>query len=54
MAKKKTKVKTNKVSIKQCRGMEINGVIYYMDDFDYDFIRGLMLMSEVMSKDGNK
>ena len=43
---KKTK-ETNKCYY----GNIINGVIYYMDSFDIDFLKGLSLMKEVAEGD---
>ena len=31
-------------------GAEVNGVIYYIKDFDLDFLRGLALMKEVVER----
>lgn len=48
MAKNKKTKETNKACY---YGNIINGVIYYMDSFDIDFLKGLSLMKEVAEGD---
>ena len=51
MGKKKNKTKSKSVTTETKRigyGVEIEGILYYFDEYDYDAIHGLLLMKEVM------
>lgn len=52
MAKNKKPKKQPKLDIVEERlyGAEVNGVIYYTEAFDLDFLRGLALMKEVVER----
>ena len=52
MAKNKKPKKQPKLDIveEKLYGAEVNGVIYYTKDFDWDFLRGLALMKEAVER----
>ena len=50
MGKKKVTntVSENTTPEKNFYGVEVNGVLYYFDEYDTDAIRGLLLMKKVV------
>ena len=49
MGKKKTEISSTTTENKRIGyGVEVEGILYYFDEYDYGAIQGLLLMKEVM------
>lgn len=50
----KTKKQLKVLMKEKYYGNTINGVIYYMDKFDVDFLQGLLMMKSVVESRGKQ